>query len=64
LGRNRTNKLRVDALFAMSDADFRGPDIDLHYAVARFFAQWLDARRALCFSTAAGVTDTSTTERA
>jgi hypothetical protein len=49
LGRNRTNKLRVDALFAMSDADFRGPDIDLHYAVARFFAQWLNARRALCF---------------
>lgn len=40
-------KLRVDALFAMSDADFRGPDIDLHYAIARFFAQWLDARRAL-----------------
>jgi hypothetical protein len=39
--------LRVDALFAMSDAYFRGPDIDLHYAIARFFAQWLDARRAL-----------------
>ncbi len=41
------DKPRVGALFAMSDADFRGPDIDLHYAVARFFAQWLDARRAL-----------------
>jgi hypothetical protein len=41
------DKLRVDALFVMSDADFRGRDIDLHYAVARFFAQWLDARRAL-----------------
>jgi hypothetical protein len=40
------DKVRVDTLFAMSDADFRGPDIDLHYAVARFFAQWLDARRA------------------
>jgi hypothetical protein len=41
------DKVRVDALFAMSDADFRGPDIDLHYAIARFFAQWLDARKAL-----------------
>ncbi len=41
------DKVRVDALFAMTDPDFRGPDIDLHYAVARFFAQWLDARGAL-----------------
>jgi hypothetical protein len=35
------------ALFGMSDADFRGPDIDLRYAIARILAQWLDARRAL-----------------
>jgi hypothetical protein len=41
------DKVRADALFAMSDADFRGPDVDLHYAVARFFTQWLEARGAL-----------------
>jgi hypothetical protein len=41
------DKVRADALVAKSDAEFRGPNIDLHYAVARFFARWLYTRKAL-----------------
>jgi hypothetical protein len=33
---------RLDALFAMTDARFRGEDEDLHYAMARYACQWLD----------------------
>jgi hypothetical protein len=35
-------RVRLDALFAMSDEAFRGEDRDLHYAMARAFCQWLD----------------------
>ena len=41
------SKARLDALFAMSDAEFRGPDEDLHYAMARELCQWLDSRGQL-----------------
>jgi hypothetical protein len=37
----------LDALFAMSDETFRGNHEDLHYAMARFFAQWLDGKGKL-----------------
>ncbi len=37
----------LDALFAMTTATFRGPDEDLHTAMARYFCQWLDGRGAL-----------------
>ena len=32
----------LEALFAMSDEDFRAGDLELHYAEARFACQWLD----------------------
>jgi hypothetical protein len=35
--------VRVETLFAMSDDAFGGPGRDLHYAMARFLCQWLDA---------------------
>jgi hypothetical protein len=38
---------RVDALFGMSDATFRGPEEKMHYANARYVCQWLDQRGLL-----------------
>ena len=38
---------RLDALFGMSDARFRGDNERLHYATARYVCQWLDARGEL-----------------
>lgn len=35
-------RARVDGLFGMSDASFRGDAEDLHYALARYVCQWLD----------------------
>lgn len=40
-------KTRLDALFAMRDEVFHGPQRDLHYAMARYVCQWLDARGQL-----------------
>ena len=37
----------LPALFALSDAQFRGEQEDLNYASARFFCQWLDQRQLL-----------------
>lgn len=45
-GAERTTT-RLDALFGMSDATFRGEAEDLHYAMARYVCQWLDARNEL-----------------
>jgi hypothetical protein len=41
------SEARLDALFGMSDAHFRGEQEDLHYAVARYVCQWLDQRGLL-----------------
>ncbi len=38
---------RLDVLFGMSDATFRGDREDLHYAMARYVCQWLDERGKL-----------------
>jgi hypothetical protein len=38
---------RLPRLFGMSDATFRGEHEDLHYAMARYVCQWLDARGML-----------------
>jgi len=35
---------RLDRLFALSDDAFRGDGEDLHYALARYFCQWMDAK--------------------
>jgi hypothetical protein len=41
------SKARLEVLFSMSDTEFRGPDEDLHYAMARELCQWLDSRGQL-----------------
>jgi hypothetical protein len=38
---------RLDALFGMNDASFRDGDESLHYAMARYVCQWLDAQGKL-----------------
>jgi Protein of unknown function (DUF1570) len=38
---------RLDTLFGMSDDTFRNDAEDLHYAMARYACQWLDARGKL-----------------
>jgi hypothetical protein len=38
---------RLDALFGMTDASFHDGDEELHYAMARYACQWLDARGKL-----------------
>jgi hypothetical protein len=38
---------RLDALFAMTGATFRDSEADLHFAMARYACQWLDARGQL-----------------
>jgi len=40
-------KARLDRLFGMPDETFRGDAEDLHYAMARYVCQWLDARGKL-----------------
>jgi hypothetical protein len=37
----------LPALFAMSDAEFRGDDEPLHYAAARYYCQWMDGQDKL-----------------
>jgi hypothetical protein len=37
----------IDRLFGMSDGTFRGEHEGLHYAMARYFCQWLDERDRL-----------------
>ncbi len=41
------DKARLDRLFGMSDETFRGEGEDLHYAMARYVCQWLDAKGKL-----------------
>jgi hypothetical protein len=41
------SEVTLEALFAMDDAQFRGKDADLHYAMAREACQWLDERGEL-----------------
>ena len=41
------DKARLDRLFGMRDETFRGEDEDLHYAMARYVCQWLDAKGKL-----------------
>lgn len=40
-------RARLDRLFGMPDETFRGDGEDLHYAMARYVCQWLDARGKL-----------------
>ena len=39
--------VRLDTLFGMTTADFRGGDAPLHYAMARYACMWLDSRDEL-----------------
>jgi len=41
------DEAKLDALFGMSDQNFRGEHEGLHYATARYVCQWLDARGLL-----------------
>jgi hypothetical protein len=41
------DEARLDALFGMKNARFRGESESLHYASARYVCQWLDARGQL-----------------
>jgi hypothetical protein len=41
------DKVTLPALFALSDDAFRGDAEKLHYAMARYFCQWLDSRGQL-----------------
>ena len=41
------DKVTLDALFALSDEQFRGDDESLNYALARYVCQWLDGRQQL-----------------
>lgn len=45
--RDERAKANLPALFALSDAQFRDRDEDLHYATARYFCQWLDQQGKL-----------------
>jgi len=45
--REERSAARLDALFGMPDATFRGDREDLHYALARYVCQWLDERGKL-----------------
>jgi hypothetical protein len=44
---SKKDEARLDALFGMSDDTFRGDGEDLHYAMARYACQWLDAHGQL-----------------
>jgi hypothetical protein len=57
----------LERLFGMSDAEFLGPDLYLHYAMARELCRWLDERGELWAFYAAwrdGVDDDVTGEKA
>lgn len=41
------DKASLPALFQLNDATFRDEDEDLHYALARYFCQWLDQQGKL-----------------
>lgn len=41
------DEAKLDALFGMTDARFRGDNERLHYATARYVCQWLDSRGEL-----------------
>lgn len=41
------DKASLPALFALTDAQFRDEDEDLHYATARYLCQWLDQQGKL-----------------
>jgi hypothetical protein len=43
----RRSQVSLEALFGMNDAQFHEGDEDLHYAMARYTCQWLDARGEL-----------------
>ena len=38
----------IESLLGMSDDDFRGRDVDLHYAIAVMACQWLDQQGLYC----------------
>jgi hypothetical protein len=46
-GKAERQHASLPALFAMSDAVFRGSREDLNYATARYFCQWLDSKDLL-----------------
>jgi hypothetical protein len=39
--------IRLETLFTISDEAFRGDSEDLHYAMARYFCQWMDEKGKL-----------------
>jgi hypothetical protein len=45
--REERQKATLPALFALTDAAFRGPDEDLNYATARYFCLWLEQQGKL-----------------
>ena len=45
--KSERSEATLPALFALSDAQFRGKHEDLNYASARFFCQWLDQQQLL-----------------
>lgn len=45
--KDERDRASLPALFAMSDAVFRGESEDLNYATARYFCLWLDQRNLL-----------------
>jgi hypothetical protein len=45
--KHERDKASLPALFALSDAQFRDADEDLHYATARYLCQWLDQQGKL-----------------
>jgi hypothetical protein len=45
--KDEKDDVTLNALFAMSDTQFRDAKEDLHYAMARFFCQWLDSKAKL-----------------
>jgi hypothetical protein len=47
LSTNERDMARLERLFGMRDETFRGDGEDLHYAMARYFCQWLDERGKL-----------------
>ncbi len=47
LSKHERDHAKLERLFGMTDATFRGDREDLHYAMARYLCQWLDAQGLL-----------------
>jgi hypothetical protein len=45
--KDEKDDVTISALFGLNDTQFRDEKEDLHYAMARFFCQWLDSKGRL-----------------